>query len=446
MASGETCGGRIWRPRDSLACAGLAAVVLLLAPSGAAAATRFAAPGGTGPAPCHDPASPCSLFDAASAGAGPAAAQEGDEVVLAPGVYSEAAGDLGPAAKTLELAEKIVLHGEAGKSRPVIAIDSSRAGGVTVRPGDAVSGLEVRSAVSEAPLTVRGGSVDDVVASTAASEAVACELRDGIVRDSACLAAGDDSVAASFVFVGGGRYELPLRNVTAIADGPKSAGIAVGTFSGTEVRLDGKAVIAEGTATDVRAVALVPGAIASVALEGSEFDQVEAVSGSGGVSSVTEPGTSANITAPPLLAADGIHQLAGSPTIDQGVLDPASGASDIDGEARVAGAAVDIGADEFPVARPAPPVAPDTKLKGRPRRRTASRRAIFRFGSDQAGSRFECKLDRAPFHPCRSPVRRRVKPGLHLFRVRAVNAAGLSDRTPAVCRWRVLARRGAGRG
>ena len=48
------------------------------------------------------------------------------------------------------------------------------------------------------------------------------------------------------------------------------------------------------------------------------------------------------------------HQLAGSPTIDAGVVTPLLGSADIDGEPRTQGSAPDIGADEFvpPVVEP----------------------------------------------------------------------------------------------
>lgn len=52
------------------------------------------------------------------------------------------------------------------------------------------------------------------------------------------------------------------------------------------------------------------------------------------------------MTAPPLLSAD-YHELSGSPTIDAGITDPASGTADLDGNARVQGASTDIGAYEF---------------------------------------------------------------------------------------------------
>ena len=52
----------------------------------------------------------------------------------------------------------------------------------------------------------------------------------------------------------------------------------------------------------------------------------------GGSASVTATGTEANIEATLLLAADGIHELRGSPTVDKGVVLELSGEHDIDGQ------------------------------------------------------------------------------------------------------------------
>jgi hypothetical protein len=90
-----------------------------------------------------------------------------------------------------------------------------------------------------------------------------------------------------------------------------------------------------------------------------------------------------------------------------------------------------------PLPKAPAPVAPNTTLKKKPGHRTASRRATFTFVSDQAGSRFECKLDKTAFKSCHSPFRSRVlRRGRHSFRVRAVNAGGV-DPTPALYRWRI---------
>ena len=73
--------------------------------------------------------------------------------------------------------------------------------------------------------------------------------------------------------------------------------------------------------------------------------------------SIPTPGSDGNQTTEPLLAADGFHQLAGSPTIDAGQTNSVSvGSEDIDGGPRVTGTAPDIGADEeAPLPVPPPP-------------------------------------------------------------------------------------------
>jgi TolB protein len=91
--------------------------------------------------------------------------------------------------------------------------------------------------------------------------------------------------------------------------------------------------------------------------------------------------------------------------------------------------------------QPPPAPAPKTFLRRHPPKRTTKRVAKFTFGSDEVGSRFECKLDRKPFKACRSPFKRKVKLDRHVFKVRAVNADGVPDATPAVFRWRVLRRK-----
>jgi hypothetical protein len=81
--------------------------------------------------------------------------------------------------------------------------------------------------------------------------------------------------------------------------------------------------------------------------------------------------------------------------------------------------------------------APQTKIAKHPRKKTALRKAKFTFSSDQPGSSFQCKLDKGPFKTCRSPYKRKVKPGRHSLQVRAVNPAGVADPTPAKFAWRV---------
>jgi len=86
--------------------------------------------------------------------------------------------------------------------------------------------------------------------------------------------------------------------------------------------------------------------------------------------------------------------------------------------------------------------APETTIIKGPKARSRKRTAKFKFVSSEAGSTFQCKLDKSKFKPCRSPKKyKRLKPGKHVFQVRAVDVAGNRDKTPAKRRFRVLPRR-----
>jgi hypothetical protein len=75
---------------------------------------------------------------------------------------------------------------------------------------------------------------------------------------------------------------------------------------------------------------------------------------------------------------------------------------------------------------------PGTAITAGPAGRTTDLTPTFRFSSDAAGSSFECRIDAAAFTPCASPftATRRLR-GAHQFRVRAKDAVGNVDPTPA---------------
>jgi Ca2+-binding RTX toxin-like protein len=78
--------------------------------------------------------------------------------------------------------------------------------------------------------------------------------------------------------------------------------------------------------------------------------------------------------------------------------------------------------------------APQTTITAGPSGRTADLTPSFAFRSNRAGSSFACSLDRgeASFSPCRSGVTYGpVTDGSYTFRVRATDAAGTTDQTPA---------------
>lgn len=75
--------------------------------------------------------------------------------------------------------------------------------------------------------------------------------------------------------------------------------------------------------------------------------------------------------------------------------------------------------------------APQTTITKRPKRRTSRRRVRLAFASDEPGSSFECRVAKKPFRPCSSPARVKLKRGRNLIEVRAVDAAGNVDPSPA---------------
>ncbi|MGN6816870.1 MAG: S8 family serine peptidase [Solirubrobacterales bacterium] len=90
---------------------------------------------------------------------------------------------------------------------------------------------------------------------------------------------------------------------------------------------------------------------------------------------------------------------------------------------------------------PPTPTAPATSFLKHPpkvvKTRSKTARVVFRFGSDQAGVTFLCKIDRAAFRACGGKLTHRFGVGSHTVKVKAVSSAGLADSTPAVFRFRV---------
>lgn len=92
-------------------------------------------------------------------------------------------------------------------------------------------------------------------------------------------------------------------------------------------------------------------------------------------------------------------------------------------------------------APPSPALAPppQTKIVTGPKKKSHSDTARFKFSSDEPGSSFECKLDGKPFARCRSPkTYRNLRPGEHVFKVRAIGPAGSADPRPAKWKFTVV--------
>ncbi len=82
---------------------------------------------------------------------------------------------------------------------------------------------------------------------------------------------------------------------------------------------------------------------------------------------------------------------------------------------------------------------PDTKIVKGPPKKTHKTTVKFKFTATEAGSSFQCKMDSKPFKSCRSPkTYKKLKPGKHVFKVRAIDRAGNMDPTPAKRKFTVL--------
>jgi MYXO-CTERM domain-containing protein len=81
--------------------------------------------------------------------------------------------------------------------------------------------------------------------------------------------------------------------------------------------------------------------------------------------------------------------------------------------------------------------APDTTLASAPASPTQQATATFTFSTNEAGASFECSVDGAAFSACTSPASANLAEGPHTFQVRARDAAGNADATPASHSWRI---------
>jgi len=81
----------------------------------------------------------------------------------------------------------------------------------------------------------------------------------------------------------------------------------------------------------------------------------------------------------------------------------------------------------------------DTQILKGPKAKTHATTVKFKFTASEKGAKFECKLDRKKFKPCKSPkTYKKLKPGKHVFKVRAVKGKTV-DPTPAKRKFKVLA-------
>ncbi len=304
----------------------------------AAAAQRYAYPGGTGTGSCTQAqANHCSLFNAANGSVA------GDEIIIEPGSYSGTT-DLG-SNESIIVATNRSVHGEPGQPRPVITSGSTIFPAFSLAIGSSLSHVEAISTSSPSTVNQSNGILSDSIVTAQSNQlnTVACQILQGTIRDTVCRATNTASGAGlgRIGSDGGAIATVTLRNVTALGSGTNAAGIRFNQAGTSSTQtITGRSVIARGSSVDVSTSITGSANTVTVALDHSNYSTR---SSSGGT--ITDPATNSNQTAAPVFDVDGYHQLPSSPTINAGIVDGSSGTTDIDGQARSIGLP-DIGADE----------------------------------------------------------------------------------------------------
>jgi len=391
-------------------------VVLFATLAAAAGATqRHAAPAGSGTA-CFQNA-PCSLETAVEE------SKAGDEVIVGPGVHSLAQ----PAAPEFGTAG-IDIHGDLGGPMPTVVFAEDSSGFLLYGESRLRYVAIVASGFQVVGVSCRGGDlVERVVVSTSGVEPVGLQISEECAARNALVRAGGEDAVAIFARPEFAKVSGPVRNVTALATGIHSVGIAARSDNpamGGDNTLDVRNAIASGEENDLRAIDSAFGR-AHIAIANSNFD----VASGGGLSLVKDLG--GNQGAPPLYvdaAAGDFREAAGSPTIDAGATDQI-GELDLAGAPRLSGPAPDIGAYEL--SSPATP-GQLRSLKVAPRRF----RSISVGGPTGGGI---IRQGRA-----RPPIRTRVSYGLSAAATVSfeVSRAVAGRRVGAKCKRRSAANRG----
>jgi hypothetical protein len=450
------------RRRLALLAIGTAMVVLVVSPP-AFAVQRFADPAGdnatsdcTSPDPT-DPTNPaCTLQRAVEV-----VAQNGDEVIVAPGDYPEGTNQL-------QIGDDIEVHGAAGQPLPRIMSSAAGSGVFVQSSGASLRRLEVEYTGNFVGIHLGNGTTGEQLVVDATDSA--CDLRNATLRDSVCWTHGATNESAVTVSDIAGAVLTPVvRNVTAVGTGTGVAGVNATALNGASVTIDAQNVIASGTLADARAfVDANVLSVASVDLGNSNYMTQQETGGTG--ASVTDPGTGTNQITDPVFVDEttgDFHQEAGSPTIDAG--NPSAtllGTLDFEGDPRVADGddvcptAPDIGADELvspnpppdcsaPVPEPEPepqpepqPTSqdtdpPETTITKEPPDKGEKNKVRYKFVADEP-STFECKADKGGFEACDSPEKLKVDDGKHKFQVVAIDVAGNRDPTPAKDKFKVV--------
>lgn len=340
--------------RKTLAAALATLAICAATPAPASAADLHAAPSGSGTA-CSL-AEPCSIQAAFSS-----VTANGDQILLAGGDYGSAANRI-----TQQLFigwQSVAIKPEPG-ARPKLwlGVDSIWLSS----PNSSITGIEIDYDGSGSALAGNVSTIDHV---RIKSTGIGISLSNGTapvvnISNTMISATGEGGwgISQNNVTNMDSEVALNLRNVSVVDDGATSAGvmvIVVGVGAGkVTTHLNVWNSIVRGAGNDIELQASYAPDTATALIRRSNFGEV-AFFGNG-TTSATDPADLGNQTLAPVFmdqVGGDLHQAATSPTIDAGLEDLVEGATDIDGDGRIVGSAIDMGADEY--AAP-PPVDPGT--------------------------------------------------------------------------------------
>lgn len=401
--------------RRSLLALATVASALAFAAAPAGAHTYYASPSGSGN--CES-ATPCALADAV------AAASDGDFVELSAGTFTPSSA--------LTIGNAITLSG-AGAGQTLIDAGSD---GISLNNASAlISDLAIEASGGYAALRIVSGTADRIKASNDVSSG--CWMESGTLTNSLCVSSGSGAgLSASY---SNGTYAATFSGDTFVGEGSTARGMNL-IFDGGGI---GTPIVNWTLTSIVASAENAPGLSTYASTDGSRslhfyYSGIVGTLGAGpGLTGVSYSLEDHNFyLADPRFVGGGDYRLADdSPLIDAG---SASGSFDLDGTARVKGAAADVGAYEHaavggggdggggggntlaPVLDTTKPILTITK---KPKSKGASKKLKVIFKADETVT-FTCKLDKGPFKTCKSPYKKTVKAGKHTLKIKATDAAG----------------------
>jgi CSLREA domain-containing protein len=260
---------------------------------------------------------------------------------------------------------------------------------------------------------------------------------------------GNDALAAAppgydAIGTGGGLVAVPPTTIESATVAGNSANAGGGIYA-----IDEPGIVLANTIVADNSAGTGPDLLSSNAFQAA-FSLIE-----------DPAGASINPTAPNVIGSDPqlgplaenkagqtLKPAATSPAIDQGSAGTAT--TDQRGQPRPydapsianaeGGDGTDIGAIELQDSD----LAPDTTITKGPKnkvklkKKKKKKKVTFEFTSSDPGSSFQCAVDDQVLKvPCTSPYKVKVKKGKHDFEVRAIDAAGNIDPTPASDDWKV---------